>query len=413
MVSSVREALMRMEPHSPASPAALLSLNQPSEPFPSSARVVMAIARYPIRSWSLTTLVCGRMSAGAGAGAAGADVQFMASVVEMLSCGIGAAAAHLSKAAQATEQLDDVVDAQADAPQLDLHLTAGDTAFDFTAYLQSDCATVRALSGLTEDEYAASFRDAPGRSNLLSGGRSGSLVCRTHDARLVFKTMKMEELTLLLGLFDGYIEHLRTFPYSMLSRYLGLYRIKRGTQTLLLMVMGNSLNKGVPIHETYDLKGSSVGRQSFARSNTMSGSGGGVGKDLDLKRRIRMDPASYALVQAQIMADVGFLHEHQLMDYSMLLGIHVCDATCAHNEAEFEHTAKSIHTRGAYGFGNGSERFIYVFGIIDLLQSWNLNKKVEQFLKTKVGGFATDGVSAVEPDKYAARFKEALTALLR
>lgn len=294
--------------------------------------------------------------------------------------------------------------------QIELHLTCNDVAFDFTCYRPALCAQVREHSGISEAEYLAAFAHAPGRANLLSGGRSGSIVARSHDGKVVFKTMKNEELVILLRILDVYVAHLATFPCSMLSRYLGLYRVKRGNTSFTFMAMANVLDRGVEIHEIYDLKGSSHGRQSFARTETRSG----VGKDLDLNRRIRMEREAMSEIHSQISADVGFLHELQLMDYSMLLGVHVCDeAKCHHDFSEYENTLRSIYKRGAQGYGTDRERFIYVFGIIDLLQDWNLNKRMEQFVKTSLFGHSCESVSAVEPDTYAVRFKEALSTFLR
>ena len=47
---------------------------------------------------------------------------------------------------------------------------------------------------------------------------------------------------------------------------------------------------------------------------------------------------------------------------------------------------------------------VYLLGIIDFQQRWNLNKKIERFLKTVVKGEDGDGISAIEPVKYYQRF---------
>ena len=51
-----------------------------------------------------------------------------------------------------------------------------------------------------------------------------------------------------------------------------------------------------------------------------------------------------------------------------------------------------------------SGKFIYHIAIIDYLQEWNLNKKAERFIKTKI--LLKDGknLSAIEPVEYARRF---------
>ena len=74
----------------------------------------------------------------------------------------------------------------------------------------------------------------------------------------------------------------------------------------------------------------------------------------------------------------------------------------------------SIFQNGILGFGDrDSDRMIYVLGIIDLLQEWNLGKKGEHFFKTVIKGHHSSSVSAVAPDEYATRFRKALTTLLR
>lgn len=46
----------------------------------------------------------------------------------------------------------------------------------------------------------------------------------------------------------------------------------------------------------------------------------------------------------------------------------------------------------------------YYIGIIDILQQWNWRKKVERFLKTVVLRRDGDGLSALDPQRYTARF---------
>ena len=48
-------------------------------------------------------------------------------------------------------------------------------------------------------------------------------------------------------------------------------------------------------------------------------------------------------------------------------------------------------------------RYIYHIGIIDYLQDFNLDKKMENLLKQRILGKG-EGISAVHPKKYASRF---------
>lgn len=85
--------------------------------------------------------------------------------------------------------------------------------------------------------------------------------------------------------------------------------------------MGNVFPPNRDIHETYDLKGSTVGRYSEPKPDgTMR-----VMKDLNFLERhkkLRLGPEKRKLFLEQIEKDAHFLANHNIMDYSLLLGIH-------------------------------------------------------------------------------------------
>jgi len=77
------------------------------------------------------------------------------------------------------------------------------------------------------------------------------------------------------------------------------------------------------IHETYDLKGSTIGREyseAKARENPRA-----VLKDLNWINRgrvIELGPEKRALLTEQLKRDTEFLQTVNVMDYSLLIGIH-------------------------------------------------------------------------------------------
>merc|ERR1712187_896781 len=80
--------------------------------------------------------------------------------------------------------------------------------------------------------------------------------------------------------------------------------------------------------ERYDLKGSWIGRQTTVPKKKnlpwkMKDGFGfkGVRKDLDVKSPFFIDPQRGLTIAATLRSDSEFLRKHQIMDYSLLVGI--------------------------------------------------------------------------------------------
>ena len=59
---------------------------------------------------------------------------------------------------------------------------------------------------------------------------------------------------------------------------------------------------------------------------------------------------------------------------------------------------------------NVPQKEVYYFGIIDILQPYNLRKRVEHALKSVIEG--EEAMSCVDPDTYASRFQAFLVYVL-
>ena len=69
---------------------------------------------------------------------------------------------------------------------------------------------------------------------------------------------------------------------------------------------------------------------------------------------------------------------------------------------------------GVPGFGeDGRSPAIYFFGIIDMLQMYDVSKSLENFYKTRVLWQSSEGVSAVHADKYAQRFLRSISSKIQ
>lgn len=92
---------------------------------------------------------------------------------------------------------------------------------------------------------------------------------------------------------------------------------------IYFVVMGNIFPPHKDIHETYDLKGSSLGR--FITPEESSNKHLATLKDLNwlqLKRKLKLGPEKATMLMNQLKADCMFLSKMRIMDYSLLVGIH-------------------------------------------------------------------------------------------
>lgn len=159
---------------------------------------------------------------------------------------------------------------------------------------------------------------------LSSPGKSGALFYISHDDRFLIKTMRDGEVKTFLRMLQAYYDHVRSNPHTLLTKFYGLHRIQVPTASgksrkIRFIVMGNVFNSEVPIHQRFDLKGSTQGRKVKDRSRAA------IWKDLDLDIQLRLEPGWKARLDRQLAADTDFLRRSGVMDYSLLMGVHFKD----------------------------------------------------------------------------------------
>ena len=174
---------------------------------------------------------------------------------------------------------------------------------------------------------------------------------------------------LLKRLLPAYYKHMFTRPNSLLARFYGAYSIQIQGHTKCFVVMENLFHSapGGKPHESYDLKGSWVDRHA----NVHDASSGAF-KDMDLHKPLRLDRAVAQGILKELKEDSALLAKHNIMDYSLLLGAHNVEVPTKH--LGLERRAEDI-------FGHSVDVPRYYLGMIDLLQSWNLQKRLERLAK--------------------------------
>ncbi|EPS73008.1 hypothetical protein M569_01742, partial [Genlisea aurea] len=154
---------------------------------------------------------------------------------------------------------------------------------------------------------------------LCSPGKSGSTFFLSQDNRFIIKTLRKAELKVLLRMLLRYHQHVRRHENTLLVKFFGLHRIRAsGGEKLRFVVMGNVFCTELRIHRRFDLKGSSLGR-SAEKVDINENS---ILKDLDLKGCFHLEPSWRDALIQQIDIDSKFLESKNIMDYSLLLGVH-------------------------------------------------------------------------------------------
>ncbi|KAG8817723.1 Phosphatidylinositol-4-phosphate 5-kinase [Serendipita sp. 400] len=161
-------------------------------------------------------------------------------------------------------------------------------------------------------------------SELGSPGKSGSFFYYSRDYRFIIKTIRHIEHKWLRRVLKDYYRHVKDNPHTLISRFYGLHRVKlpRGKK-IHFVIMNNLFPAHRDIHETYDLKGSTVGR--LLPAIKVEENPGAVMKDMnwiDRGRALEFGPYKRALLTEQLRRDVEFLKSIGVMDYSLLVGIH-------------------------------------------------------------------------------------------
>jgi 1-phosphatidylinositol-4-phosphate 5-kinase len=138
----------------------------------------------------------------------------------------------------------------------------------------------------------------------------------------MIKTQTTEENKFMKRILPHYYRYVSENPHTFLVRIYGMHRVKMYhlQRKVHFVIMSSVFDTPEPINRIYDLKGSLVGRKASARDREV----GGVLKDNDLmddciklklgsKRQMFLD---------QLEKDANFLAKLNIMDYSLLVGIH-------------------------------------------------------------------------------------------
>lgn len=320
--------------------------------------------------------------------------------------------------------------------------------FKFKDYCPEVFRDLRSIFGIDPADYLMSVTGKYILSELGSPGKSGSFFYYSRDYRFIIKTIHHSEHKQLLKILKDYHEHVKANPNTLISQFYGLHRVKmpyskQGIRKVHFVVMNNLFPPHRDIHLKYDLKGSTFGRKFNTDSLDKSDLSKVTLKDLNWvenKQKIKFGPEKRKLFLEQLERDVLLLKKINVMDYSLLLGVHdvktgntketmqrlsIFDPISAEKRVLMNTNPRGIdlatylpnnyiQTRMQYIFyghdggiratdeRNDPLSEIYYLGIIDCLTNYSLKKKLETVWRSL--GHNRSTISSLPAKEYGDRF---------
>ncbi|KAJ5114657.1 hypothetical protein NUU61_000416 [Penicillium alfredii] len=196
--------------------------------------------------------------------------------------------------------------------------------FKFKDYAPWVFRRLRAKFRLDPADYLMSLTSKYILSELGSPGKSGSFFYFSRDYKYIIKTIHHAEHKLLRKILPEYYRHVEENPNTLISQFYGLHRVKMAYgRKIHFVVMNNLFPPHRDIHQTFDLKGSTIGRD--LQESDLERNPRATMKDLNWVRRnrhLQCGPSKRDFFIEQLKRDVELLKKLKIMDYSLLVGIH-------------------------------------------------------------------------------------------
>jgi 1-phosphatidylinositol-4-phosphate 5-kinase len=196
--------------------------------------------------------------------------------------------------------------------------------FKFKDYSPWVFRRLRSIFGLDPADYLMSLTSKYILSELGSPGKSGSFFYFSRDYKYIIKTIHHAEHKLLRKILRQYYDHVVEYPNTLISQFYGLHRVKIPYgRKIHFVVMNNLFPPHRDIHQMFDLKGSTIGRDF--KEEDLERNPRATLKDLNwIRRRLHLefDDKVKQLFVDQMRRDVALLQRLKIMDYSLLVGVH-------------------------------------------------------------------------------------------
>jgi hypothetical protein len=196
--------------------------------------------------------------------------------------------------------------------------------FKFKDYSPWVFRHLRSIFGLDPADYLMSLTSKYILSELGSPGKSGSFFYFSRDYKYIIKTIHHAEHKLLRKILKEYYKHVVDNPNTLISQFYGLHRVKIPYgRKIHFVVMNNLFPPHRDIHQMFDLKGSTIGREY--KEERLAENPRATLKDLNwLRRNLHLEFGGQMkeVFIEQMHRDVTLLQRLHIMDYSLLVGVH-------------------------------------------------------------------------------------------
>jgi len=294
-----------------------------------------------------------------------------------------------------------------------------ESAVPFTDYAPNAFRKIRESCGISDEEYMASFSPENLFGTLeevISTGRSGSFFFRTKDKKYLLKTLPPEEAQLLMKSLFDYTMYIIKNPHTLLVRFFGHHKLVYQKRDIYFVVMANVFHTNLPIHEQYDLKGSTLGRHVDVDTSGVSDLSEIALKDLNFDRKLYLDAVLRTRLLEQLESDTKFMEERNVCDYSLLVGIHYMDRDTQNTKivkkpavSMFQYDDGGLQARTDE---QGLLKEVYFLGIVDILTLYDLKKKSEHAIKQILYLTPDTAISAIPPTPYRERFMRYVASIV-
>merc|ERR1711884_626104 len=291
---------------------------------------------------------------------------------------------------------------------------------------------LRERFGIDDASYLKSLTKAPLPMDPPLG-KSQAKFYTSQDHIYMIRTMSSEEVEqthCILNAYHPYVVERR--GKTLLPQMLGMYRLTVDNVEHYIAVFRQVFSDNLKIHTKYKLKGSTVDREASQKERAKDSP---LYKDNDFLQdgvKVTIGPEAKKMVMETMEADVAFLAKNQLMDYSLILGVHnraqaeeekLLNQNQENQELDNEedeegedldpldmHASSGEHLdqeKDIYALPSKDQTEVYFLALVDILTTYGVKKQAAKYAKTVTyGANKVEGISTIEPDQYAARFLE-------